>query len=964
TRELPLRFAKAISQIVKKEWDEGTYLQKVTPLTRDLLKFWDPEGSWKDQREIQFHKGQWQAILNTIYIHEILKTKNLKDLYKFINKDLFAEFLNVVSYEKEKYEHKQYCIKMATGTGKTWVLSALLIWQFLNAKHTEEYDGLFTKNFLLIAPGLIVYERLLDAYLGKKIDEKTRDFNTSDFFRYKELFVPQNYVNEVFSFIQNSVVEKKEIGRKVTGEGIIAITNWHLLVEEEEFFEELGLDDSKKIIQKLLPISPGVSKGHSLNELDQSYLKGKELEFLSELKDLVIFNDEAHHLNEFKKSNDEIIEKKWQKAISKISKNKKDNLTQIDFSATPYAVTGSGQSRSIHYFPHIIVDFDLKEAIIQGLVKTVAIDKRKELAALPLDFKAERDENGKHIQSLSDGQRIMLRAGLAKLKILEEGFEKWDDTKIPKMLVMCEDTKVAPYVAQFFKQEGLNEDEIVEIHSNKNGDVLEEDKLKLSKIDKTKNPRVIISVLMLREGFDVNNICVIVPLRSSTSYILLEQTIGRGLRLMWREKYYEELKEENRTNLLIKKIEPNNYLDILSIIEHPAFIEFYDRVLGDAIGKVKELPKQEKLLGDLIKINLKENYKDYDLFWPIIINDREESFEDINLSLENLEPYPIKIEELKLLLKEGDTFYGEEITVKTRFGEYQVTSDIFNAKSYQQFIQKVVNVVSSTKVALEGKRKSQDFPLIQINSAKIAELIDNYIRHKLFSSDFDPLLNNNWKILILTEGKLIRHVVKNISQEIYNLQKRLKVLDATVKKIYFSEVKEIKIRENYSLDVAKTIYPKIGYPSNKGGFEKKFIEYIDSDSKVESFIKINENIYLFANILYIRDDGMLAHYCPDFLVKLKDKIYVVETKAEKDLNQEDVLKKRLATCDWCEKINELKEEDRLGRTWKYVLLGEKTFDNLKQNGANIIEMLESPGVLMSKAKLKGTLADYLGLKEY
>lgn len=965
TGEMPLKFAKAITEIANKEWKDGTFLQKVSPITKDLLRFWDPQGSWRDQRDIQFHEGQWQAILNTIYVHEILKTKNLKDLYMTINKDLFAEFINIVSHEKEKYEHPQYCIKMATGTGKTWVMHAILIWQYLNAKYDEEQTERFSKNFLLIAPGLIVYDRLLDAYLGKKITQDgARDFETSDFKKFEELFCPSSYKDELFGFIQSSVASKSEIGKKITGEGLIAITNWHLLVDEEELDEDdSALDSPNKIIKKLLPITPGTSAGHSLEELDNNYFRGKELNFLSKLKNLVVFNDEAHHLSELKKS-DETIDKKWQKAISDISKNKKEKFIQIDFSATPYTVTGSGQKRSVHFFPNIIIDFDLRTAIWTGLVKSVAIDKRKEITALPLDFKAEREEKGKDIQSLSEGQRVMLRAGLTKLKILEEGFKKWDKTKRPKMLIMCEDTKVVPYVRSFLIQEGLSEEEVVEIHSKKSGDILEADKLKLSNLDKSENPKVIISVLMLREGFDVNSICVIVPLRSSSSYILLEQTIGRGLRLMWREKDYEEIKDENRKNLLIKKIEPTNYLDILSIIEHPAFIEFYDRVLGDAIGKVKELPKKERIVGDLIKVGLKENYKEYDLFWPIIIHDKEEKFEDIELSLENLEPYPIKLEELKPIVKEGDVFYGEEITVKTRFGEYSVTADIFNAKSYQQFIQKVVSAVSSVQIKLEDKRKSQEFPLMQINSAKIAKLVDNYIQHKLFGKNFNPLENNNWKILILTEGKLIKHIVKNISQEIYDLQKRLKVLDATIIKKWFSEIGEIKIRETYALIVAKTIYSKVGFPSNRGGFERAFINFVDADSKVNSFMKINEHTYNFANILYVRSDGMLAHYFPDFLVKIGNKIFVVETKAEKDLNQEDVLKKRLSACDWCDKINELKPEDRMNCTWQYILIGEKTFYDLTRNGASTSDLFESPGVKMTKAKLKGTLGDYLGIKEY
>ena len=96
---------------------------------------------------------------------------------------------------------------------------------------------------------------------------------------------------------------------------------------------------------------------------------------------------------------------------------------------------------------------------------------------------------------------------------------------------------------------------------------------------------------MLREGFDVNNICVIVPLRASSSSILLEQTIGRGLRLMWREPEYEDLKRETREKLLVKKQEPGNYIDILSIIEQPNFIEFYEKELGDALAEINEPPK-------------------------------------------------------------------------------------------------------------------------------------------------------------------------------------------------------------------------------------------------------------------------------------------------------------------------------------------------------------------------------------
>ena len=134
TGNIPLKLAQSISKVVNAEWESGEFLEKVTPITKDLLRFWDPKGSFSDLRHFNFHKGQWQAILNTIYIHEVLKLKNVQDIYMTINPELLAE-MDLLDMQKGKYSHPKYCIKMATGTGKTWVMHALLIWQYLNAKN-------------------------------------------------------------------------------------------------------------------------------------------------------------------------------------------------------------------------------------------------------------------------------------------------------------------------------------------------------------------------------------------------------------------------------------------------------------------------------------------------------------------------------------------------------------------------------------------------------------------------------------------------------------------------------------------------------------------------------------------------------------------------------------------------------------------------------------------------------------
>jgi type III restriction enzyme len=402
TRDIPLKLANSITQKVNDSWVSGEMLAKVSLVTQDLLKYWFKEPH-TDTRYFNFHEGQRQAILNTIYLHEIIGSKKVKDVYENINFELLPD-IDVAELAKEKYNIPKYAIKMATGTGKTWVMHALLIWQYLNAKYETEKSGKFTKNFCLVAPGIIVYERLLDAYLGKENEDQERQFEKSDFFQFKDLFIPPQYRDDVFGFIQNSVAKKHEIGTKVTGDGMIAIANWHLFMEKEELEEEDNspFDSPESILKDLLPIRPGVSGGNALDSLDASYLSGKEVDYLAELPDLMVINDEAHHIHE-NKVYGEVKEVEWQKSLNKIAKIKSDKFIQIDFSATPYDVTGSGHNRVKHYFPHIIVDFDLKTAIRRGLVKTIAIDKRKEFTDLTLDYNALRE--GNKVIGLSDGQK-------------------------------------------------------------------------------------------------------------------------------------------------------------------------------------------------------------------------------------------------------------------------------------------------------------------------------------------------------------------------------------------------------------------------------------------------------------------------------------------------------------------------------------------------------------------------------
>jgi len=290
------------------------------------------------------------------------------------------------------------------------------------------------------------------------------------------------------------------------------------------------------------------------------------------------------------------------------------------------------------------------------------------------------------------------------------------------------------------------------------------------------------------------------------------------------------------------------------------------------------------------------------------------------------------------------------MTVKTRFGEYVVDAALFKSQSYNEYLQKIVGIVVN-RMARISQRKNKVFPVLQVNNVAILGTIDCYIRTRLFGCAFDPFDDNNWKILLLKNGIVTDHVVKEIGKAVFEMQQSVTPTEAKVDRRYFSEVPELRMRDNFSLDIVKTIYDRLPYPSNKGEFEKDFMMYADGD--VEALIKINEYYHNFATISYIRTDGLLSLYSPDFLVKTSGKIYLVETKADKDMSDQNVLQKQTATLDWVKRINALPPHERMDREWAYILLSENHFYRLKENTASTEEICELAKV--SDAMARGKL---------
>ena len=935
------------------ETGEAPILDRVSETTAELLKWWF-QAEFQDARQFNFHPGQRQALLNVIYAHEVLGISTLQDLYQAAAPDvMLASTRDSETIRAAKNAYPKYCLKMATGTGKTWVLQALMVWQVLNANRVPE-SGRFTKNFLVVAPGLIVYDRLLDAFMGKEREGK-RDFSHSDLATFQELFIPDSYRDEVFRFVQGAVCPKEEIGRKVTAGGLIAISNWHVLSEEGEEPEDADIEapgqaiDPKAVVQSILPLTPGTSQGNDLNVLNRRFERGGILAYLKDLPALMVFNDEAHHIHDFKREG-EVTEVEWQKSLNLIAAPKGSRFVQLDFSATPYNEIGTGKNARRTFFPHIVVDFDLKTAMRAGLVKSLVLDKRSEIGALSaeeLDYKADRDENGNPM--LSEGQRIMLRAGLTKLRRLETDFEDLDPEKHPKMLVVCEDTTVTPLIEEFMRLEGLADDEVLRVDSSRKGDLKPDEwkvlRERLFDVDRHRSPRVIVSVLMLREGFDVNNICVIVPLRASSAGILLEQTIGRGLRLMWRGNEYDDIKRENRQRIKAGQT-PTNMIDILSIVEHPAFQSFYDDLINEGLAAESDEDDDSEgsSTGDLISVGLRPGFEAFDFALPFILREQIEELEDTRIEPSKLEPFgAFSLDQLKAQIGTGEKFHSEDVQARTRFGDYRVYGGVMTATGYNDYLARITRRISEAITLTEATGSSTKFananryPYIQINRAEMAEGIDGYIRAHLFGRAFNPLADENWRVLLI--DPVTEHVIKVWARAILEAEDSVIVADAEVAHRRLSEVAKLAMRESSSLAVNKAIYLRLPYPSRSGGLEQAFIESCDRDGSVQAFCKINEQKHSFARLRYIKEDGLPAFYSPDFLVRANEAVYLVETKAQGQLTSPNVRRKRKAAVAWCDRINALVPESRDGADWHYVLLGEETFYNWRDKDGSIADLL-------------------------
>lgn len=501
-------------------------------ITKRLLQHWrDPE-----QRESKrFFFCQLEAIETLMWLAEAPESERVG-----------------IKVPGDGGEFTRLCSKMATGSGKTILMAMLIAWQVLN-KVTYLQDKRFSKNILLLAPGLTVRNRL-------------------------EVLVPGsagNYYQE-FQIVPPGLEDKLRQGQTCR----VLVRNWHKLDWESD--EQINKRRS-------------VDKRGALS--DEAYVRGVLGEMHS-AENILVINDEAHHawrvppkMKIAGLSKDELKEAtKWVGGLDRIHRARKI-LMCYDLTATPFAPTGR-KSGEDTLFPWVVSDFGLNDAIEAGLVKTPRVVVRDDgeqtskykskFYHIYTDPEVKTDLNRKvepHIP-LPD----LVGVGYYFLgKDWLETVKKWKEegrSETPVMITVANLTNTAARVQYAFEHkkilleelcdpekilhidskvldEAEAQDEPVGIVTAAAEESEEEDaeeaeagpKKRLTKKQRAELMRKtvdtigragqpgehiqnVISVGMLSEGWDAKSVTHIMGLRAFTSQLLCEQVVGRGLRRM------------------------------------------------------------------------------------------------------------------------------------------------------------------------------------------------------------------------------------------------------------------------------------------------------------------------------------------------------------------------------------------------------------------------------------------------
>lgn len=829
-------------------WRSGGY-SGVSNTSRTLLHHWfHTEHTVRDEAgnaiPFRYHWAQREAIETIIYLYELRGIRNVASLLtEFGGEDLYDLALGI---RPDDDRWARYCCKMATGSGKTKVMSLAIVWSYFHSLYEPGSD--LARHFVLIAPNLTVYERLKD------------DFENGAIF-FNDPLIPDEWRGD----FQMQIILQDEPGGAVT-QGALYLTNIHRLYETRARRKaEPQATDSL--------LGPPVQRARAL-ATDEA-LRAR----ITAHDRIMILNDEAHHLHD--------PDLAWNRAIDalheqSLARGKHGICLQLDFTATPKHNDGE-------LFRHIICDFPLGEAVDAGIVKVPVLGESEELTVQG-DAKTPADIR----------YRNHLRIGYERYHVSYKELEK---TRKPILFVMTEDAQSANEIASYLDSDEfpLLRGRVLNIHTRLKGKIktvkrggrevkefveseteMSPEDLRLLRemsrdLDKPNSPyRCVVSVMMLREGWDVRNVTVIVPLRpySAKSGILPEQTLGRGLRRMF----------------------PNQDVpETVTVVEHPAFRRLYEEELAQEGLDIAVLPVREAFK-QTVSIFVSKRVDNLDIEIPILSDAIVTTAKLTGLTFEEVKTYfqqrfkPLPIgqkREEPIQYAERHMFTDEVITQMQL--DPGLLGKAWSAPSYfAQMLGRACHISNPHQTLA---------PLIERFLAEV--LFEQPVN--LYSDELDDRM---------CDADVQEHVRATFTPLILSKVHRVQARQRVQQGVRLSRWKPYQATSTPDRPAVPATRTPFNLVPCDNDCERAFVDFCDYATDVAAFAKNAGPQKLMID--YLTPGGRRALYVPDFFVRLTGGSYLLcELKGRVDAL---VPFKARAAMEWC------KTASKSGTHWRYLYL--------------------------------------------
>lgn len=812
-------------------WRSSEY-SGASETTKALFRWWFLEAAGPSGRSFSPYFSQREAIETIVYLLEIKKgpaTKSLiEEFHQMIENETGEISFNHVDGEL-RLNHpnmgfgiplppedvKRYAVKAATGSGKTVIMALFIAWSYFHS--LRESGSRQASNFLVVAPNVIVFERL-------KVD-----FANTAIFRDLKLSPPGWHL-DLKVLLRGDSLEP-------SGQGNLIVTNIQQLYDNRTTWKP------KNAVERILgrAVVKGGADGRPM------------IDKVGTLQNLAVLNDEAHHVHD--------PDLQWNQIITKLHDSSQNGLSAwLDFSATPRFGSGA-------YFPWVITDYPLAQAVEDRVVK-VPVLVRTNGDDPPVGKKRAVTK-----ASASDYSN-WIRIGVERLKNHEKVNKGVTGAK-PVMFIMCENVRHADDVGALLLDKrqgfGFKQDEVLVIHTKGKGEIKDSDLDELRRqsrlIDEQNSPvRVVVSVLILREGWDVRNISVVLGLRpaNAKNEILPEQAIGRGLRLM----------------------RGVSGRQILEVIGTPSF----EALLGGLEEEGVYIATTDKP-PVAVRIEPIDEKKKFDIAIPRTGPTVRRNTKD----LVNLDP----------------------ATIPTIFSDEKLTGDVarlrvdfFDIVTGRKLGSRNIHLgtpLLAGEIVASIVNKSIAMARVTEQFAVLYPIVKRYLEDYAFGSKIDLDLENVRRLLVDPEyeNPIVAAIAAAIGNQI------TKSTEVRLEPIPFklSETESF-IWRRQTAKAEKTIFNLMATYNN---FETDFGEFLDSQKDVLAFAALAEQFTRF-NVSYLKPSGALGLYYPDWVVKQKSphgsQYWIIETKGQ---IHDGVLQKDAAIVNWCREVSKIGSEN-----WGYM----------------------------------------------